>query len=273
MPRGIKLTFAWWVIHLSVRFLWPPLIQSHRCSKFNNHITADRLLLRCTLICPRLAPATHPAAAPPIGPCVSLSVCTESNTAHDDVNIRNYLFLLPCSMRQNCWHSHRVITTPPGESDHLWICVTDGKFQTFSPHFSKPASVSGRYNYNLSRSQVFLVRIFPNTPPNIHCSCFSRCPAARHFHNWAITVHCPFTCDEFIIRTFPLGPVLPSYLHLKAALAHMSSGVERLCYLLEIHMSCPIQLLSKPRCFNVFLTRACICISVNYFLHVLVRVK
>lgn len=246
--------------------LWPPGIQSHRFSKFNNHVPADRLLLWCTLICPRLAPATHLAAILPIGLRVSLSVCIGSNTVSVIYNIPNYLFLLPCSLWENYGRSHLVITTPPRESSHLWICVTDRKFQTFSPHFKcSPASVFGRYNYNLSRIQVFLVKICPNTPPPTYQSSsvllqllaqLQCCPATQHFCNSAIIIHGLFMCNEFVITTFPFGPVLPSYFHLKAALAHMSSGVERLCYPLEIHMSCPIQLLSKPRCFNVFFNQS-----------------
>lgn len=80
-------------------------------------------------------------------------------------------------------------------------------------------------------------------------------------------VHGSFMCNEFMITIFPLGPVLASYFHLKAALAHMSSDVEKLLYLLEIPISCPTQLLSEPHCFNVFvmfLATACICISEEY---------
>ena len=170
--------------------------------------------------------------------------------------------MLRCGVWENCWHSHLIITTPPGESSQLWMCVTDRKFQTYSRLLAlngwKPASVFGRYNYILSRIQMFLVKLCANTPstcciyavPSVVLQLLAQlqcCPAAQHFCNSAMVVHGLLMCNEFIITIFPFGPVLPSYFHLKAALAHMSSGVEKLLYLLEMHISCPIQLLSKPQ--------------------------
>lgn len=52
-----------------------------------------------------------------------------------------------------------------------------------------------------------------------------RCPASSRFCNSAITVRSSFMCNELVITVFPLGPVLASYFHLKAA--HMSTDAER----------------------------------------------
>lgn len=141
-----------------------------------------------------------------------------------------------------------VITKASSLADTLASCSPQSLWQAVSLNrktpvlfFVKPFwggnvnTYSKKFNYfwlehslNIG-NKVYMSSIISFTPAvgwaQLHC-----CPASSRFCNSAITVHGSFMCNELVITVFPLGPVLASHFHLKAALAHMSTDAERLFF-------------------------------------------
>lgn len=89
-------------------------------------------------------------------------------------------------------------------------------------------------------------------------------PSAQHFCISAMIVHGAFMCNESVITIFPFGPVLPSYFHFKASLAHMFSGVESFFTFLKFTSAVQSNRCEILTVLMYFLLRSCICFIVDY---------